>query len=315
MPAIRFLVLAAAFLSGTGSPATTITLQRSLGLEDGDLFLHQPQAVAWAADGSIYILNAGECRVLHLDGDWNLLGGFGACGQGPGEFENPVGLVASPEGVLVFEMARITRFGPDGTYLETLVPGLQYSRPVMLAGRLAAAMGAGTAPAAFLDNDGSIISTFGPECPEDFFEAFKACRNIQILPHPGGLCLLLNPIAGSATLVAEDGTAVWTRAIREVPDTARYDQSDDRESVSMTITFAMGLGALSPDGEYWFVIPPEAEGEPTLLRRTDADLKPLEKDVPLPDGVTGIEPFFTPGGALGLLSPWESVIHLLRVEE
>lgn len=238
---------------------------------------------------------------------------FGRCGQGPGEFENPVGMVLYQGAVWVFEMARITVFGPDGEHRRTLVPGLQYSAPAVIDGKLAAVMGAGARSAAFLTDEGTIAEKFGTECPEDFFAAFKECRNQRLMPHDGGLALLLNPIDGTATLLGEDGLPAWRRSLIEAEDNSHMSESDDGETVSLTITFATGLGARDRDGIYWFTLPGADEESPMALCRTDAELKPLGRNIVLPEGVAGFEIFFTPEGLLGLVSTGESVIHLCRI--
>lgn len=307
-------VLSAVLLLHAAAPASAaVTVLRTLGADDDGLFLHGPRAVTFAADGTVFLLNGGESQVLHLDRDWNLLEAFGSPGQGPGEIENPVGMILLKDEIRVFEMARITVFGRDGAYRRTLVPGVQYARPAVLDGRIAAVLGAGERPAAFLDDAGRVVSSFGPACPVDFFAAFKACRLVQILPHDAGLCLLLNPLEGTATLVDRDGEAAWTRTLVKAEDTSRYSESADGSEVSMSVTFAMGLGARDAAGDYWFVLPPVVEEGTTYLRRTDADLARIGPDLPLPDGVSGAEVAFAPDGALVLVSPGESLIHLCRV--
>jgi hypothetical protein len=308
---IALLCVCALVLPAT---AAQVTIERSLGSEGDDLFLHGPMSVNAAGDGTRYLLNSGECQVMHVDGEWELLNTFGRCGQGPGEFENPRGMVLFQEELWVFEMARITVFGLDGEYRRTLVPGLQYSAPAVLDGKLAAVMGVGDQSAAFLNEDGTVASTFGTSCPTDFFESFKTCRNQQILPHDEGLCLLLNPLSGRVFLVSQDGEVVWDRELVPTRDTSRISESDDGETVTMSVTFLTGLGGRDPQGRYWFTLASDDVDAPTTLRVTDGNLKSVAPDVVMPEGIAGFEVFFTPDGRLGLVSTGESVIHLCRVD-
>jgi hypothetical protein len=271
-------------------------------------------AVTPAEDGTWYLLNAGACQVLHLAADFTELNAFGRCGQGPGEFENPVAMVLYGEEIWVFEMARISVFSRAGESLRTLVPGVQFSSAAVVAGRLAAILGAGRRSAAFLNDDGTVASTFGTSCSEDFFTAFKECRNQRFLPHPDGLALLLNPIFGTVTLLDDQGEPTWTRSLVEAEDTSRFSESDDGETVSMTITFNSGLGARDPEGRYWFTLPGPDEDSPMVLRRTDSEMAPQGADIILPEGISGFEVFFTPDGLVGLVSTGESVIHLCRLD-
>jgi len=288
---------------------------RTLGGEDDDLFLHNPTAVCFAADGTAYVLNAGECQVLHLDADWRLLDSFGRCGQGPGEFENPVGMVLYRDQLWVFEMARISVFDLAGNALRTLQPGTQYALPAVVDGRLMAVMGTGRRAAAWLDDDGRVAQSLGPECPEDFFEAFKACRNMVILPHADGACLLMNAVDGNAYLVDADGEPVWTRQVIEHDDDARYSEQeeDGEKTMSMSLSLGMGRGCRDGRGRYWTVVYGEDEDAPALLQIHDKDMRPLETQIALPDGVLAWELLFSPRGRLVMIVPQESVIHVCDV--
>lgn len=314
MPRLMSLMIQVLFLSSAlSAQALEFSLVRTLGAEDDDLFLHNPMSVQAAADGTWFLINAGECRVLHLDADWGLLNSFGRCGEGPGEFENPRGLVLYRDEVWVFGMARITVFGQDGQFRRSLVPGLQYQSATLLDGKPAAVMGVGDRSAAFLETDGTVARPFGTSCPDDFFEAFKSCRNQQILPHDQGLCLLLNPISGKVWQISPDGEVAWEKSLVPPRDTSRFSESDDGESVTLSVSFLTGYAGRHPDGNYWFTIPAENEQSPMSLRVTDEQLNQVGQDILLPVGVAGFEVFFTPDGLVGLVSGSESVIHLGRV--
>lgn len=306
------VLLVAAVTTTAGDDPPRLSLLRTLGSEGDDLFLHNPAAVNFAADGTIYLLNGGECQVLHLDADWNLLQAFGRCGRGPGEFENPVGMVLHRDQIWVFEMARITVYARDGTHLRTIQPGTQYGPPIVLDGQLMAVAGTGDRAVAVLDEDGATVSSLGPQCPDDFFSAFKACHNMQIMPHEDGACLLLNPIDGHAYLVGEDGEVVWDRFLIQRDERSSYSESDDGNEASLTISFNMGLGCRDQAGRYWLAIPDEDEDGPTTLRVTDKELHTLA-EYRLPEGIHGWEPIVSPRGRMVVVSPGESVIHLLEM--
>ncbi len=293
--------------------AVEVEVVRTLGEEGDDLFLHNPMAVRAAQDGTWYLINAGECQVLHLDANWELLNSFGRCGEGPAEFENPRGMVLYQDEVWVFGMARITVFGLDGEFLRSLVPGLQYQSATLLNGRLAAVMGAGDLSAAYLTDEGTVEEPFGTTCSEDFFESFKACRNQQILPSDQGRCLLLNPISGKVWLIDEQGVEAWEKNIVTLEENSHMSKSDDGETVTMSVSFLTGNAGIGPKGNYWFTLPSEEEDGPMTIRVTDGQLNPQGKDIVLPDEINGFEVFFTPDGLLGLVSTGESVVHLCRV--
>lgn len=307
-------VFALFFAAFVPCQAADVEVVRTLGAEGDDLFLHNPMSVQSAGDRTWFLINAGECQVLHLDADWELLNTFGRCGEGPGEFENPRGMVLYRDEVWVFGMARITVFGQDGEYRRSLVPGLQYQSATLLDGRLAAVMGAGDRSAAFLTEEGTVAEAFGTSCPEDFFEGFKACRSQQILPHDEGRCLLLNPISGKVWLVDDQGEVAWEKSLVDQDEISNMSRSDDGESITLFVSFLTGNAGRDPAGRYWFTLSGEDEDAPMSIRVTDGQLKPLVQDIVLPEGVSGFEVFFTPDGLVGLVSTGESVVvHLCRI--
>ncbi len=310
-----FIALVIFLTAASTCLAVELEVVRTLGTDGDDLFLHNPMSVLAAKDGTWFMINAGECQVLHLDVDWELLNSFGRCGEGPGEFENPRGMVLYGDEVWVFGMARITVYGQDGEFRRSLVPGVQYQAVTLLDGRLAAVMGAGDLSAAFLTDEGTVEEVFGTSCSEDFFESFKACRNQQILPSAEGRCLLLNPISGKVWLIDDRGEVAWEKNLVTLEENAQMSESDDGETVTLSVSFLTGNAGLSPKGNYWFTIPSEEEDGPTRIRVTDGQLNRLGEDIVLPDEINGFEVFFTSEGLVGLVSTGESVVHLCRIEQ
>jgi len=78
--------------------------------------LYRPSAVAVAADGTLFVLDNGNYRVLAFDLDGNALREFGRQGQGPGEFQSPVGFGVAGDHVLVSDIRnnRLSTFTTDG---------------------------------------------------------------------------------------------------------------------------------------------------------------------------------------------------------
>lgn len=81
------------------------------------------QAVAFGRDGRLFVLDAGNQRVVAFDAEGRHLAIFGAEGEGPGHFTNPVAIWTPPSGntveVLDLALGSIVRFTPVGEPLET----------------------------------------------------------------------------------------------------------------------------------------------------------------------------------------------------
>ena len=79
--------------------------------------------VAFAEDGSIYVVEGGNKRVQRFDADWGAELTWGTEGDGPGEFLDPIGIEVSSAGeVFVVDDVRndIQVFSADGEYLRTI---------------------------------------------------------------------------------------------------------------------------------------------------------------------------------------------------
>lgn len=94
---------------------------------DTSVLLARVNGLALADDEqSVYVLDEGNYQVHRIDLEGNLLASMGSEGEGPGELESPVAIHAAEGGgvwVLDSQHQRVTRFGPDGTLVESANPG------------------------------------------------------------------------------------------------------------------------------------------------------------------------------------------------
>ena len=93
----------------------------SIGVENGPKYLLFGRRMKVRADKeqNIYILDIGNQRILKFDKDGNFLWEAGRSGQGPGEFEYPLGLLVTDEEIIVAETSRIHFFDKKGEFKET----------------------------------------------------------------------------------------------------------------------------------------------------------------------------------------------------
>lgn len=103
-------------------------------------------SIAVSRDGSVFVLDAKECRIKAFDAKGRFLRSFGKKGQGPGEMNGPTGLLITPSGELLVEdmlNGRLAYFTLDGKFLRlqsTAQSGLLGLSGVMMdsRGRIAA---------------------------------------------------------------------------------------------------------------------------------------------------------------------------------
>ncbi len=292
--------------------ACPLTIVRTLGADDDEILLHNPSWIRFADDGTIYLLNEGDCQVLQFNADWELLNSFGRCGEGPGEFSNCTGMILYHGKVWVFELARITVFDLAGEYVRTISSGNQYAAAEVIDDRILVRLGAGDRVGAVIDGNGEIIEYFGADCPVDFFESFKLCRNVQILPHPEGMCVFGNLVSSQISIVGADGYPQDETLLVETEDDSVMDESDDGESVSMSLSLCMGYGCRDSQGRYWFGTF-AGEDQPVTMSLLDSNLKHITPDFELPEAVYPWMMFETPAGQLLLVATMESTIYVCDV--
>lgn len=311
LASILFLLIAVA------AAAQPPQLEIIASFDGGDeAMLYRPSAVAFGDDGSVYVLNAGDSRVLHFAADWSLLGEFGAEGEGPGEFTNPVGMLRRGQEIWVFEMMRATVFSLAGEYRRTVTSQNEMHDPIETERGLLVGLGSSDRLVALMDDELGLITKLGPECPRDtdFMTQFKACGFVHALPHPDHLALLLNPIDGHLWALDQAGDVVREMELADGPG-ASHANDDGEGNVQMSFSLVMGRGGVDRYGRMWTMplsydeAEDEAKDEPQLLIVRDRDLAPVAEYI-LPDGITAFEVYHAPDGRLLLLDGNSSLIHV-----
>jgi DNA-binding beta-propeller fold protein YncE len=88
--------------------------------EPEPLELFGPRSIAVDADDNVWVTDTGNKRILKFDSDGNFLAQYGGPGNGPGQFDEPVGIAIAPSGEILVADAwnrRIQRFSPEFEYL------------------------------------------------------------------------------------------------------------------------------------------------------------------------------------------------------
>ena len=102
----------------------------SCGAGEGEL-LH-PAGAAVDEEGRVYIADAGNHRIVQLDGDGALLNAWGEAGDGPDQFAEVVDVAVTPAGeIAVLDASRqiISLWSPGGALLRELGAGLALYHP------------------------------------------------------------------------------------------------------------------------------------------------------------------------------------------
>ena len=103
------------------SDGTVIARAGGQGVEPGRF--NHPTAIVEDPDGTVWVLDALNFRVQHLDGELHYLGQFGSHGDGSGHLALPRGLTIDPDGHLYVSDAQfdlIQLFDSDGQFLLTV---------------------------------------------------------------------------------------------------------------------------------------------------------------------------------------------------
>ena len=104
-----------------GAP-TKLILEEIYAVGGGDapdMSFVEISTLAVLKDGTVYVLDTKDSRVKVFDAKGKFLRAFGKAGQGPGEMNQPVGILITPENEVLVEDAlnqRLAVFGLDGTF-------------------------------------------------------------------------------------------------------------------------------------------------------------------------------------------------------
>ena len=102
------------------SGPTKLLLRKSNGDPFGGL--------AFAPDGSFYVLSVGDRTVLHFDAQRNLVGQWGGFGDAPGQYQDPIWIAVGPDGTVhVLDVVRgvIESYEPDGDVRSSIAVSKQ----------------------------------------------------------------------------------------------------------------------------------------------------------------------------------------------
>jgi hypothetical protein len=121
-----------------GSP----TQQFAIGAEDGEDWelLSRVSGVAFDARDNLYVLDAGNNRVLVFDAKGKFVRKIGKKGGGPGELMSPVGLALTKDGfIAVTDLGRpgVSLFKTDGSFVKNLMLADSVGFPAIQNGTLA----------------------------------------------------------------------------------------------------------------------------------------------------------------------------------
>jgi outer membrane protein assembly factor BamB len=175
-------------------------------------------AVAFGADGTIFVLDVGNHRVQHFDSHRNFIGEWGEFGPKPGQFLDPVSIAVEVDGtvaVLDDERGVIERFTAAGKRVRTV----------------------SAFPAAIGPNQGAGRLTIGPN--GDFYVSVAFPNEVAELDHDGNLVRIYG------------GAAAGTGQLRDQPGAVAFDR-EGRVFVTQGPVRgdAPAVLAFSPDGSY-----------------------------------------------------------------
>lgn len=127
--------------------------------------------VAFAPDGSFFVLDAGNREIDHFAADRHFLGSWGGFGAEPGTFLDPVSVALGADArvyVLDDQRGVIEAFDADGNVIRTIRPAAPGQAPAVVANQLAIGPNGHLYVSAIapnevveLDPDGNVIRTYG----------------------------------------------------------------------------------------------------------------------------------------------------------
>jgi len=134
---------------------------------DSGTAFYKPADIALDGEGNLYVLDAGNHRILKMDPDGGLIASFGRKGQGPGELQFPDGLAVGPGGKIYVSdkgSNNVKILDPLGHEAVALPAGGAAGRLILLStGDLVCPWRSGDSPAPAIrfDRSGKPVSTYG----------------------------------------------------------------------------------------------------------------------------------------------------------
>ena len=143
------------------------------------IILNAPRAIAFASDGSLYVTDSRNNRILHIDQQGQVLNEWGSYGDGvsapagDGNFNEPWGVAVGPDGSVYVTDTwnhRIQKFTADGRFLKAWGTFGQGEEPTQFYGPRGLAVDAegrvyvtdtGNKRIVVFDKDGNFITEFG----------------------------------------------------------------------------------------------------------------------------------------------------------
>ena len=99
------------------TPALAIEPVRMLGCGNDDLAFYEPADIALGPDGDLFVLDAGNHRIVRIDAQGAAVASFGKRGEGPGELQRANGLAIDATGRMYVSDAAartVKVLAPDG---------------------------------------------------------------------------------------------------------------------------------------------------------------------------------------------------------
>jgi len=308
-------MLLVGMIASANATETALSCQVTLGVREGEdiatvsddeIMLYRPSHLAWSQDGTAYVLNAGDCTVMAFDSEWRLLRVFGRKGEGPGECEEPRGLLVGSGEVCVVGRARLERFDLAGEYIGTVRLEQAFRDPVRLPGEILAINESSPRLVSRVDMMGRCSKSFGPQCERsDHRNNYLKCGFWAILGADSARCVLLDRLTGTGYVVAEGGDT-------EREFTLGLGQPD--VSFEGYATYAQPLVASACETEHgYLVVPvPSSSEDPIHLRYYKRDFTSFHR-VQIPEGVIPTALRMSPLGKLCILDGLSSMLHVCEL--
>lgn len=173
-----------------GSPHLRLDPVRVLGCGEDDLALYRPADIAIGPVSDLYVLDAGNHRILQIDAQGSLVASFGESGQGPGELQQVTGLVIDDAGRMYVadEAIRgVKVLTPAGEGVRTLSTGTTVGRMVLLSSDNLAIAGPELINGpqtenliALFSSDGDLVGGFGELLLFEDWDAYRFFNRISI---------------------------------------------------------------------------------------------------------------------------------------